>query len=144
MLSSAAGNDLLFDTSLCDQGKSFSNKIWNSFRLVKGWKVVKKNQPIHSSIAIEWYNQKFKSVLSEINDHFNKFRISDALMAVYKLIWDDFCSVFLEIVKPNYGESIDSKTFEQIVSIFEKNLIIIHPFMPFISEEIWHLSLIHI
>ena len=139
MLSSAAGNDLLFDTSLCDQGKSFSNKIWNSFRLVKGWKVVKKNQPTHCSIAIEWYNQKFNSVLSEINDHFNKFRISDALMAVYKLIWDDFCSVFLEIVKPNYGESIDSKTFEQIVSIFEKNLIVIHPFMPFISEEIWHL-----
>ena len=139
MLSSAAGNDLLFDTSLCDQGKSFSNKIWNSFRLVRGWKVVKKNQPTHCSIAIEWYNQKFNSVLSEINDHFNKFRISDALMAVYKLIWDDFCSVFLEIVKPDYGESIDSKTFEQIVSIFEKNLIIIHPFMPFISEEIWHL-----
>ena len=139
MLSSAAGNDLLFDTSLCDQGKSFSNKIWNSFRLVKGWKVVKKTPPTHCSIAIEWYNQKFNSVLSEINDHFNKFRISDALMAVYKLIWDDFCSVFLEIVKPNYGESIDSKTFEQIVSIFEKNLIIIHPFMPFISEEIWHL-----
>ena len=106
MLSSAAGNDLLFDTGLCDQGKSFSNKIWNSFRLVKGWKVVKKNQPTHCSIAIEWYNQKFNFVLSEINDHFNKFRISDALMAVYKLIWDDFCSVFLEIVKPNYGESI--------------------------------------
>ena len=104
MLSSAAGNDLLFDTSLCDQGKSFSNKIWNSFRLVKGWKVVKKNQPTHCSIAIEWYNQKFNSVLSEINDHFNKFRISDALMAVYKLIWDDFCSVFLEIVKPNYSD----------------------------------------
>ena len=139
MLSSAAGNDLLFDTSLCDQGKSFSNNIWNSFRLVRGWKVVKKNQPTHCSIAIKWYNQKFNSVLSEINDHFNKFRISDALMAVYKLIWDDFCSVFLEIVKPDYGESIDSKTFEQIVSIFEKNLIIIHPFMPFISEEIWHL-----
>ena len=139
MLSSAAGNDLLFDTSLCAQGKSFSNKIWNSFRLVKGWKVVKKNQPTHCSIAIKWYNQKFNTVLSEINDHFNKFRISDALMAVYKLIWDDFCSVFLEIVKPDYGESIDSKTFEQIVSIFEKNLIIIHPFMPFISEEIWHL-----
>ena len=139
MLSSAAGNDLLFDTNLCDQGKSFSNKIWNSFRLIKGWKVKKCDQPNHCKIAIKWYNQKFNFILKDINDHFEKFRISDALMATYKLLWDDFCSVLLEIIKPNYGKSIDSKTYNDLVLIFESNLIILHPFMPFISEEIWHL-----
>ena len=139
MLSSAAGNDLLFDTNLCDQGKSFSNKIWNSFRLIKGWKVEKCDQPNHCKIAIKWYNQKFNFILKDINDHFEKFRISDALMATYKLLWDDFCSVLLEIIKPNYGKSIDIKTYNDLVLIFESNLIILHPFMPFISEEIWHL-----
>ena len=139
MLSSAAGNDLLFDTNLCDQGKSFSNKIWNSFRLIKGWKVEKCDQPNHCKIAIKWYNQKFNFILKDINDHFEKFRISDALMATYKLLWDDFCSVLLEIIKPNYGKSIDTKTYNDLVLIFESNLIILHPFMPFISEEIWHL-----
>ena len=139
MLSSAAGNDLLFDESLCDQGKSFSNKIWNSLKLIKGWEVVDTNQPDYCSVTIDWYNQKFNSVLNTINDHFSKFRISDALMCIYKLIWDDFCSVLLEIIKPQYGQPIDEKTHRELIKIFEKNLIILHPFMPFITEEIWHL-----
>ena len=139
MLSSAAGNDLLFDESLCDQGKSFSNKIWNSLKLIKGWEVVDTNQPDYCSVTIDWYNQKFNSVLNTINDHFSKFRISDALMCIYKLIWDDFCSVLLEIIKPQYGQPIDEKTHGDLIKIFEKNLIILHPFMPFITEEIWHL-----
>ena len=139
MLSSAAGNDLLFDESLCDQGKSFSNKIWNSLKLIKGWEVVDTNQPDYCSFTIDWYNQKFNSVLNTINDHFSKFRISDALMCIYKLIWDDFCSVLLEIIKPQYGQPIDEKTHRDLIKIFEKNLIILHPFMPFITEEIWHL-----
>ena len=139
MLSSAAGNDLLFDESLCDQGKSFSNKIWNSLKLIKGWEVVDTNQPDYCSVSIDWYNQKFNSVLNTINDHFSKFRISDALMCIYKLIWDDFCSVLLEIIKPRYGQPIDEKTHRDLIKIFEKNLIILHPFMPFITEEIWHL-----
>ena len=139
MLSSAAGNDLLFDESLCDQGKSFSNKIWNSLKLIKGWEVVNTNQPDYCSVTIDWYNQKFNSVLNTINDHFSKFRISDALMCIYKLIWDDFCSVLLEIIKPQYGQPIDEKTHKDLIKIFEKNLIILHPFMPFITEEIWHL-----
>ena len=139
MLSSAAGNDLLFDESLCDQGKSFSNKIWNSLKLIKGWEVVDTDQPDYCSVTIDWYNQKFNSVLNTINDHFSKFRISDALMCIYKLIWDDFCSVLLEIIKPQYGQPIDEKTYRDLIKIFEKNLIILHPFMPFITEEIWHL-----
>ena len=139
MLSSAAGNDLLFDESLCDQGKSFSNKIWNSLKLIKGWEVVDTNQPDYCSVTIDWYNQKFNSVLNTINDHFSKFRISDALMCIYKLIWDDFCSVLLEIIKPQYGQPIDEKTHRDLIKMFEKNLIILHPFMPFITEEIWHL-----
>ena len=139
MLSSAAGNDLLFDESLCDQGKSFSNKIWNSLKLIKGWEVVDTNQPDYCSVSIDWYNQKFNSVLNTINDHFSKFRISDALMCIYKLIWNDFCSVLLEIIKPQYGQPIDEKTHRDLIKMFEKNLIILHPFMPFITEEIWHL-----
>ena len=138
MLSSAAGNDLLFDTNLCEQGKSFSNKIWNSFRLVKGWEFVGMEQPIYCKTAIKWYNHKFDNTVNKINDHFEKFRISDALMCVYKLIWDDFCSVLLEIVKPQFGSPLDSRTYHEILKIFENNLIILHPFMPFISEEIWH------
>ena len=139
MLSSAAGNDLLFDVNLCDQGKSFSNKIWNSYKLVSGWEIGNNEQPDYCSNVINWYNHKFNYVLNQINDHFSKFRISDALMSTYKLIWDDFCSVLLEIIKPEYGKPIDSKTHREIIKIFENNLLILHPFMPFISEEIWHL-----
>ena len=139
MLSSAAGNDLLFDTNLCDQGKSFSNKVWNSFRLVNGWEISDIEQPDYCYNSIIWYKHKFNDVLDRVNDHFSKFRISDALMSIYRLIWDDFCSVLLEIIKPEYGKPIDSKTYEEVIKIFENNLLILHPFMPFITEEIWHL-----
>ncbi len=139
MLSSAAGNDLLFDTNLCDQGKSFSNKVWNSFRLVNGWEISDIEQPDYCYNSIIWYKHKFNDVLNRVNDHFNKFRISDALMSIYRLIWDDFCSVLLEIIKPEYGKPIDSKTYKEVIKIFENNLLILHPFMPFITEEIWHL-----
>ena len=137
MLSSSAGNDLLFDESLCNQGRSFANKIWNSFRLINGWKIKDTDQPEYSSVALEWYDNKFQHVLSQINDHFDKFRISDALMCVYKLIWDDFCSVLLEIIKPEFSKPIDKKTYKSLILIFENNLKILHPFMPFISEELW-------
>ena len=139
MLSSAAGNDLLFDTSLCEQGKSFSNKLWNSFRLISGWKVSKISQPDYCNISLDWFNNKFNYVLKQINEDFSRFRISDALMKIYKLIWDDFCSILLEIIKPKYDQPIDLKTYDALIKIFEKNLIILHPFMPFITEEIWHL-----
>ena len=139
MLSSAAGNDLLFDTNLCHQGKSFSNKVWNSFRLVNGWEISDIEQPDYCYNSIIWYKHKFYDVLNRVNDHFSKFRISDALMCIYRLIWDDFCSVLLEIIKPEYGKPIDSKTYKEVIKIFENNLLILHPFMPFITEEIWHL-----
>ena len=137
MLSSSAGNDLLFDESLCNQGRSFANKIWNSFRLINGWDIKDIDQPEYSSVALDWYENKFQFVLSQINDHFDKFRISDALMCVYKLIWDDFCSVLLEIIKPEFSKPIDKKTHESLILIFENNLKLLHPFMPFISEELW-------
>jgi len=137
MLSAAAGNDLLFDESLCQQGKNFANKIWNAFRLVKGWKVIKQPQPDAAALGVAWYEAKFNETLTEIEDHFSKYRISDALMAIYKLIWDDFCSWFLEIVKPAYQQPIDEVTYTQVISLFEKNLKILHPFMPFLSEEVW-------
>ena len=137
MLSSSAGNDLLFDESLCNQGRSFTNKIWNSFRLINGWEIKDIDQPEYSSVALDWYENKSQSVLSQINDHFDKFRISDALMCVYKLIWDDFCSVLLEIIKPEFSKPIDKKTYKSLILIFENNLKLLHPFMPFISEELW-------
>ena len=137
MMSSSAGNDLLFDESLCNQGRFFTNKIWNSFRLIDGWEIKDIDQPEYSSVALEWYDNKFQHVLSQINDHFDKFRISDALMCVYKLIWNDFCSVLLEIIKPEFAKPIDKKTYASLILIFENNLKILHPFMPFISEELW-------
>ena len=137
MLSSSAGNDLLFDESLCNQGRSFANKIWNSYRLIDGWDIKDINQPEYCSVALNWYENKFQLILSQINDHFDKFRISDALMCVYKLIWDDFCSVLLEILKPEFSKPIDKKTHESLIMIFENNLKLLHPFMPFISEELW-------
>jgi len=137
LLSSAAGNDLLFDEALCQQGKNFANKIWNAFRLVDGWEVAEIPQPESSVKGIEWYTARFNQVLEEIEDHFNKYRISDALMAIYKLVWDDFCSWLLEIVKPAYQQPIDQKSYNAIRSIFEDNLKLLHPFMPFLSEEIW-------
>ncbi|AEK22857.1 Valine--tRNA ligase [Capnocytophaga canimorsus Cc5] len=137
LLSSAAGNDLLFDEALCQQGSGFANKIWNAFRLVKGWEISEANQPENNRIAIEWYRNKFQKVLVETEDDFAKYRISDALMKIYKLVWDDFCSWLLEMVKPAYGQPIDQKTFAEIIAIFEDNLKLLHPFMPFITEEIW-------
>ncbi|WP_417290245.1 valine--tRNA ligase [Corallibacter sp.] len=139
LLSSAAGNDLLFDESLCQQGKGFGNKIWNAFRLVDGWEVSESiGQPEASKIAIEWYESKFQKALIEIEDHFSKYRLSDALMAIYKLIYDDFCGWLLEMVKPAYQQPIDAKTYNAIISVFEDNLKIVHPFMPFLTEDLWH------
>jgi valyl-tRNA synthetase len=127
----------MFDESLCKQGKSFSNKIWNSYKLINGWDVKEIDQPDHCKSSIHWYENKFQSVLVEIEDHFSKYRLSDALMCVYKLIWDDFCSWFLELIKPEYQQPIDKTTFDSVIKIVENNLRILHPFMPFISEEIW-------
>lgn len=138
LLSASAGNDILFDEELCAQGKGFSNKIWNAFRLVKGWEVADILQPESSKVAIEWFGQKLQQTLAEIEDHFEKYRISDALMAIYKLVWDDFCSWFLEMVKPGYQQPIDKITFDKAIESFENILKLLHPFMPFLTEEIWH------
>ncbi|WP_370103828.1 valine--tRNA ligase, partial [Winogradskyella sp.] len=138
LLSSAAGNDLMFDEDSCQQGKQFANKIWNAFRLIKGWDVgATIEQPSSSKIALEWYESKFQKTIEEIEDHFSKYRLSDALMATYKLIWDDFASWLLEIIKPAYQQPIDKATFDEVIRLFENNLKILHPFMPFLTEEIW-------
>ncbi|WP_291275739.1 valine--tRNA ligase [Flavobacterium sp.] len=137
LLSSSAGNDILFDEELCNQGKGFANKIWNAFRLIKGWEVADITQPTSSKAAIEWYEAKLQKVLVEIEDNFEKYRISDALMAIYKLVWDDFCSWFLEIIKPGYQQPIDRTTFNKAIEMLEANLKLLHPFMPFLTEEIW-------
>ncbi len=138
LLSSAAGNDLLFDEALCQQGKGLSNKIWSAFYLTTLWEVSENiEQPEHSKLAIDWYKSRFQKTLVEIEDHYSKYRLSDALMAMYKLIYDDFCGFFLEVVKPAYQQPIDKKTYDEVISIFEDNLRILHPFMPFITEEIW-------
>ena len=139
LLSSAAGNDLMFDESLCQQGKGFGNKIWNAYRLVDGWEISDSiPQPNSSKIAIAWYESKFQKALLEIEDHFSKYRLSDALMAIYKLIYDDFCGWLLEMVKPAYQQPIDAVTYKSVIAIFEENLKIVHPFMPFLTEDIWH------
>jgi len=138
MLSSAAGNDLLFDENLCKQGKNFANKIWNSFRLISGWKI-SKSIPL-SELEIQvifWYENKFQMTLKKIEDQFSKYRISEALMTIYKLIWEDFCSWFLELIKPDFDKPVSSKLIEKVRIIFELNLKLLHPFMPFITEEIW-------
>ncbi|MFP9113259.1 valine--tRNA ligase [Flavobacterium sp. RHBU_3] len=137
LLSASAGNDILFDEELCAQGKGFTTKVWNAFRLIKGWEVADIAQPEHSAKAIAWYEAKLQKTLAEIEDHFEKYRISDALMAIYKLVWDDFCSWFLEMIKPGYQQPIDSTTFAKAIELLESNLKLLHPFMPFLSEEIW-------
>ncbi|NRB59995.1 MAG: valine--tRNA ligase [Winogradskyella sp.] len=140
LLSSAAGNDLLFDEALCQQGKGLGNKIWSAFYLTTLWEVSKDiEQPQSSKIALEWFEAKFQKVLAEIEDHFSKYRLSDAIMAIYKLIYHDFCGWLLEIVKPAYGQPIDATTYNQVITLLEDNLKILHPFMPFITEEIWQL-----
>lgn len=138
LLSSSAGNDILFDEELCSQGKAFTNKIWNAFRLIKGWEIADIDQPDYALKAINWYEAKLNKTLAEIEDHFEKYRISDALMAIYKLVWDDFCSWFLEMIKPGYQQPIDRKTFDKAIEMLENNLKLLHPFMPFLTEEIWH------
>lgn len=138
LLSAAAGNDLLFDEDLCQQGKGFANKIWNTFRLIKGWEIDESlAQPETAKIGLAWYEAKFNKVLLEIEDHFSKYRLSDALMAIYKLITDDFSSWLLEIVKPGYQQPIDAKTYKAVIEVLENNLKVLHPFMPFLTEEIW-------
>jgi valyl-tRNA synthetase len=138
LFSSAAGNDLLFDEKLCEQGWSFANKVWNAFRLVKGWEVAASAQPEENKVAIEWFAGRLNQSIAELNDNFGKFRISDALMTVYKLAWDDFCSWYLEMVKPEYGKPIDETTYKATVGFFEQVLKVVHPFMPFITEELWN------
>ena len=137
MLSAPAGNDILFDESLCEQGRNFNNKIWNAFRLIKGWQVADGKQPEACTIAARWFEAKLKQTNAEVNDLFTKYRLSEALMAVYKLFWDEFSSWYLEMVKPAYGSPIDSKTYEQTLGFFETLLKMLHPFMPFITEELW-------
>lgn len=140
LLTSPAGNDLLFDEALCEQGRNFSNKIWNAMRLVKGWQSDENAETSESNkISVEWMENRLQEVLALINDHFSKFRISDALMSVYRLIWEDFCSWFLEMIKPPYQAAIDPWTLEKSVSIFERLMKILHPFMPFLTEEVWNI-----
>ncbi|MFM7682010.1 MAG: valine--tRNA ligase [Bacteroidota bacterium] len=138
LISSPAGNDLPFDSSQCEQGRNFTNKVWNAYRLVSAWEVKEMEQPKSSVMAIEWFENRFQTVLAEINDLFDKFRISEALMAIYKLVWDDFCSWYLEMIKPGYEQPIDSNTLETTKDFFENLLKLMHPFTPFVAEELWH------
>jgi valyl-tRNA synthetase len=138
MLAAPAGNDILFDESLCEQGRNFNNKIWNAYRLVKGWQVDETlPQPKSSRIAVEWFGQQLQSAVNEMDDLFGKFRLSEALMTVYKLFWDEFSSWYLETIKPAYQHAIDAKTLQQTLGYFESLLELLHPFMPFITEELW-------
>ncbi len=137
--SSPAGNDLLFDESLCEQGRNFSNKIWNAFRLVMGWNIDETlPQPAHSAVAVKWMKERINEVIADMEEDFKIYKLSEALISVYKLIWDDFCSCLLEIVKPGYQQPVDRKTFDDLVDLFETLMTILHPFMPFITEELWH------
>ncbi|MCG8477417.1 MAG: valine--tRNA ligase [Cytophagales bacterium] len=138
LFSSAAGNDLLFEEKLMEQGRNFANKIWNAFRLVKNWEADASLDHKQNDTAIRWFRSKLNAVLVEVEDHFSKFRISDALMAIYRLVWDDFCSWYLEMIKPAYGQPIDKITYDATIGFFEDIVKLLHPFMPFISEEIWH------
>jgi len=137
MLCSPAGNDLLYDNSLVEQGTRFANKIWNAFRLISGWEVADQEPTAIDKVAIEWMRERAEAVAAEIEDHFEKFRLSDALMSLYKLIWDDFCSWFLEMIKPAYGSPISKTTLNAALDVFESLLQLLHPYMPFITEDIW-------
>lgn len=137
MLAAPAGNDILFDEALCEQGRNFNNKIWNAFRLVKGWQVADIEQPEYAKLATEWFDSMLAKTAEEVSDLFGKYRLSEALMAVYKLFWDEFSSWYLEMVKPAYGQPIDKVTYEKTLAFFETLLKLLHPFMPFITEELW-------
>ena len=137
MLSAPAGNDILFDESLCEQGRNFNNKIWNAFRLVKGWETADIKQPKSAEIAVKWFDAKLKEVNEEMQKQFKDYRISEALMTVYKLFWDEFSSWYLEMVKPAYGQPIDQKSYDATLRFFDALLKMLHPFMPFITEELW-------
>ena len=137
MLSAPAGNDILFDESLCEQGRNFNNKIWNAFRLVKGWETADIEQPEANKVAVKWFEAKLKEVNAEVNDSFKKYRISEALMAVYRLFWDEFSSWYLEMVKPEYQKPMDKASYDATLRFFETLLKMLHPFMPFITEELW-------
>ena len=155
MSSAAAGGDILFDDKLCENGRNFCNKLWNALRLVKGWQVAPPSPPdggdnntdsppsgglggAKNALAIRWLNEKFKSVLAEIESNFQQFRLSEALLALYGFIWDDFCSWYLEMIKPGYEQPIDRATYEATLDIFSEMMVALHPFMPFITEELWH------
>jgi valyl-tRNA synthetase len=138
LFSSPAGNDLPYDDKLVEQGRNFANKIWNAFRLVKGWEIDPSLEGSANASSIVWFENRFNQALMEINEHFDKFRISDALMTTYKLVWGDFCSWYLEMIKPEYQHPIDQETYDKTIALFEDILRILHPFMPFISEELWH------
>ena len=137
MLSAPAGNDILFDETLCEQGRNFNNKIWNAFRLVQGWETTEIEQPEANRIAVEWFEAKLRAVNAEMNDQFKSYRISEALMTVYRLFWDEFSSWYLEMIKPEYGKPIDKVTYDATLSFFDNLLKMLHPFMPFITEELW-------
>ncbi len=140
LLTAPAGNDLPFDTDLCVQGRNFANKIWNAFRLIKGWEVDDTLTQSSAQLkAVEWFEHKFNQTLTDIEANYEKYRLSDSLMAIYKLIWDDFCSWYLEAIKPAYGEPIDAKTYQITITYLEEVLKVLHPFMPFLTEELWHL-----
>ena len=137
MLSAPAGNDILFDEALCEQGRNFNNKIWNALRLVKGWNVADIEQPAEAKVAVDWFNSKLSETIADLDEDFSKYRISEALMRVYKLFWDEFSAWYLELIKPAYGQPIDRKTYDATIGFFEKLVLLLHPFMPFITEEIW-------
>lgn len=139
LLSAPAGNDLLFDEALCQQGKNFANKIWNAYRLLQAWDTREALESTDADNALlNWYENRFYQTLEAVNDHFDKYRISDAMMAIYKLVWDDYCSWLLEGLKPEYGNPVAAATQQRLIVLFEKNLKLLHPFMPFLSEELWH------
>ena len=137
LLCSSAGNDIFYDEAQVEQGRNFCNKIWNSFRLIRGWKVGDALQSEAAKVAVKWFSNKLSQTVEVVEEHYSKFRISDALMTIYRLYWDDFCSWYLEAVKPAYGEFIDSETYKATVDFMENLLKMIHPVMPFITEELW-------
>lgn len=137
MLAAPAGNDVHFDEALCEQGRNFNNKIWNALRLVKGWQVSDSTQPEIAKMAVEWFDEQLSATIEEVNDQFDKYRLSEALLRVYKLFWDEFSSWYLEMIKPAYGQAIDNVTYQATLKFFEKLCLLLHPFMPFITEEVW-------